>query len=67
MEAIVVATRNGAQLLGVDEALGTLQPGKQADILVVDGDPLASLASLRKVSLVYLAGDLMVRDGVVLH
>jgi imidazolonepropionase-like amidohydrolase len=41
MGAIVAATRTNAELLGLAEATGTLAPGKQADLLVVDGDPLA--------------------------
>jgi imidazolonepropionase-like amidohydrolase len=65
MEAIVVSTRNGAEMLGVLDKLGTLEANKLADILVIDGDPLEDLAALSKVSRVYLGGELMVKDGVV--
>ena len=61
MDVIVMATRNGAELLGIGEELGTLEEGKVADILVVDGDPLAELGALRNVHLVFLGGKLMVR------
>jgi len=67
MDAIVISTRNGAELLGLGEEVGTLEQGKQADILVVDGDPLAGLGALRDVHLVFLGGELMVRDGLVLQ
>ena len=39
MEAIVSATHDSAQLCWVDDEVGTLKEGKQADVLVVDGDP----------------------------
>jgi hypothetical protein len=39
VEAIEIATANGAELLGEGERIGTLAPGKQADVVVVDGDP----------------------------
>ena len=66
MDAIVISTRNGAELLGMEKELGTLEQGKLADILVVDGDPLTDLGALRNVYLVFLGGKMMVRDGLVL-
>jgi imidazolonepropionase-like amidohydrolase len=39
-QALVTATSNAARLLGVDDEFGTLEPGKRADVVVVDGDPL---------------------------
>ena len=47
MEAILCATRNNAELLGLQDDLGTLEAGKQADLIVVDGDPLQDIAVLR--------------------
>jgi imidazolonepropionase-like amidohydrolase len=64
MEAIVVSTKNGAEMLGALDKLGTLEAGKLADILMVDGDPLEDLSALGHVSRVYLGGELMVKDGV---
>jgi len=45
-QALVATSRTAAELLGVDADLGTLEPEKRADIVVVRGDPLADLASL---------------------
>jgi imidazolonepropionase-like amidohydrolase len=47
LEAIVAATRHGAELMRMDDRIGTLQPGKLADLVVVDGDPLADIAILQ--------------------
>jgi imidazolonepropionase-like amidohydrolase len=40
MGAIVASTRTNAELLGLDAEIGTVTPGKRADLIVVDGDPL---------------------------
>jgi imidazolonepropionase-like amidohydrolase len=47
MEAIMAATSSAADLLGLDETLGTLEAGKQADLLIVDGNPLKQIDLLR--------------------
>lgn len=43
METIVAATGNGAKVLGVDEITGTLESGKSADLLVINGNPLEDI------------------------
>ncbi|MQA06230.1 MAG: amidohydrolase family protein [Streptosporangiales bacterium] len=57
--AIVSATRTNAELLGLDAEIGTVEPNKRADLLLVDGDPLADLGILRdpgKLRMVVKAG-----------
>jgi imidazolonepropionase-like amidohydrolase len=56
MQIIVATTRNGARSCGMASELGTLEAGKLADVLVVDGNPLADVHALTKVRLV-------LRDG----
>ncbi len=46
LEALRSATQTGAQIMGRAEELGTLAPGKLADVLVIDGDPLANIRVL---------------------
>lgn len=46
MDAIVCGTRNGAEILGTDHEVGTLEPGKLADLLIVPGDVLADISLL---------------------
>jgi imidazolonepropionase-like amidohydrolase len=46
MAAIVAGTRTAAELLGLGDRLGTLEPGKLADLVVCDGDPLRDIGVL---------------------
>lgn len=54
--AIHAATVNAAELLGLSDQIGTLEPGKQADLIAVAGDPLKDVAALRQLRLVMKAG-----------
>jgi imidazolonepropionase-like amidohydrolase len=47
MEAIVATTKTAAECIRLDHLTGTLEPGKQADLLAVDGDPLSDIAVLQ--------------------
>lgn len=47
MEAILAATAHAAALLGLDDQIGTLHPGKQADLILVEGNPLKRIGLLR--------------------
>ena len=56
MEAIKSATMNAATLLRVEDELGSIEAGKYADIVAVDGDPLANIAVLESVDFVMKSG-----------
>jgi imidazolonepropionase-like amidohydrolase len=59
MEAIVAATRNGAMACFMGDRTGTIEPGKFADIVIVDGNPLADikiLQDIEKIKMVMLEG-----------
>jgi imidazolonepropionase-like amidohydrolase len=56
MEIIVASTRRAAEVCGLGGELGTLEPGKAADILVLDGDPLEGLEAFGEPRLVVHAG-----------
>jgi imidazolonepropionase-like amidohydrolase len=48
-ETLVATTRTNAELLGIADETGTIEPGKRADLLLVDGDPLDDIAVLQDV------------------
>jgi imidazolonepropionase-like amidohydrolase len=57
--ALRTATRGAAALLGIQERVGTIDPGMAADFILLDGDPLADIRNTRKIAIV-------VKDGIVL-
>jgi len=59
-EIISALTRNAAMFLGLETEIGTLEAGKLADILFVDGDPLAAIEDLARVALVIRGGIIVV-------
>jgi imidazolonepropionase-like amidohydrolase len=61
MGAIVAATKTNAELFGMADRLGTVEEGKQADLIVVDGDPLADIGVLADASRVRV----VVKEGEV--
>ena len=48
MDAIVTSTKRAAECMGIDKEVGTLEPGREADVLVLDGDPLQDISLLRR-------------------
>jgi enamidase len=56
IEAIRIGTLNGATYLGRDARVGSIAIGKQADLVVIDGDPSKTIADVRKVDTVFKQG-----------
>jgi imidazolonepropionase-like amidohydrolase len=56
LEAIHIATQNGAEFLGQGDRIGTLKAGKQADLVVVKGDPSQKIEDIENVELVFKDG-----------
>jgi len=56
LEAIKIATLNGAVALGLDKTIGTIETGKAADLLIIDGDPSKNISNIRKVQYVFKRG-----------
>ena len=56
MQALEATTRSAAELMGLQDELGTLEPGKRADLVVVDGDPLKVGTLAERVTAVYKDG-----------
>jgi imidazolonepropionase-like amidohydrolase len=55
-QALLAATRHAAEICGVGDELGTIEPGKLADLIVVGADPLEDIANLRRLRLVLKEG-----------
>ncbi|HEY2964572.1 MAG TPA: amidohydrolase family protein [Pyrinomonadaceae bacterium] len=56
VEAIQIASLNGAKFLGEDSRIGSIAPGKQADLMVVKGNPAANIGEIEKVEIVFKDG-----------
>ncbi len=56
LEAIKIATLNGARFLGEDARIGSIAGGKQADLMVIKGNPAANIADIGKVEIVFKDG-----------
>lgn len=59
-KVLQIATIGGARVMKMDKDLGSIAPGKLADLVVVTGDPLTNISDIRNT-------DLVVKDGVVYH
>ena len=56
VEAIKIATLNGAKFLGEDARIGSIAPGKQADLMIVKGNPATTISDIEKVEIVFKDG-----------
>ncbi|MFX1411879.1 MAG: amidohydrolase family protein, partial [Promethearchaeota archaeon] len=63
MEVLETGTRHAAAACGVSQTLGTLEPGKLADVLVVDGDPLTDIEAMTRVRFVIKDGQIAYTFG----
>jgi enamidase len=55
-QAVKVSTLNGAKYLGREKDIGSLEVGKRADLVVIDGDPSKDVTALEKIPLVFKSG-----------
>jgi imidazolonepropionase-like amidohydrolase len=60
-QVLASATRDAARCMKLDSELGTLEPNKWADFVVLDADPLADISNVRQINAVYVAGNAVVR------
>jgi imidazolonepropionase-like amidohydrolase len=63
IEAIRAATLNNAKALGIEGAYGTVESGKAADLLIVDGDPATDISSVSNVHMVVQGGRIIIGPG----
>lgn len=63
MDVLGLATREAARGLGLHDEIGTVEPGKRADLILLAGDPLADIRALRQVEMVFREGRLVAQRG----
>ncbi len=63
-EALISATRRGAEATYLIDKVGTLEAGKSADLVILDADPLKNIANIRKISDVMRAGAIVDRKAL---
>jgi imidazolonepropionase-like amidohydrolase len=63
LQALRSATVNTARMLGAEQDLGLVAPGKYADLIALDADPLQDIRALRTISVVMKGGQLVRHDG----
>ena len=64
MEALESATREPAEWLGLADSVGTIAPGKVADLVLLDANPLQDITNTRRIAAVVLRGRLFERDDL---
>ena len=52
LEVIKIATRNGAQALGIEEDVDTIEPGKRADMIILSDNPVDEISNTKKIEAV---------------
>lgn len=67
MQAIVSATKNGAAAAAMPNELGTIEPGKIADLVLLSADPIADIHNIEKVEAVFSKGRMVDRDRLPEH
>jgi imidazolonepropionase-like amidohydrolase len=61
LEVIKIATRNGAQALGIEKDVGTIVPGKQADMMILSDNPMDDISNTKKIEAVISDGQFVDR------
>ncbi len=63
-QAIVAATKTAAEIIKLDDVVGTIAAKKNADFLILDANPLDDIVNTRRISKVYLRGEEVDRETI---
>jgi imidazolonepropionase-like amidohydrolase len=64
LDAITAATKVGAEVMRMDDRIGTIEPGKLADLVVIDGDPLSDISLVRTAVVGVVQDGQVIRDDI---
>ena len=64
-EALMTATSGFAKIVGLDKDLGTIEAGKLADLIAVEGDPLVTITDSKRVRIVVKDGEVYTEERLV--
>ena len=64
-DVIQIATKNGAQSMGISNSTGTIEKGKQADMLVLLSNPVENIGNIKNIELVINNGKIVNRSGLL--
>ncbi|QSX32577.1 CIA30 family protein [Shewanella avicenniae] len=64
-EALVAGTKGSAEIIGVDQVTGTIEVGKRADLLLIEGKPWKQISDIRNLKAVWVDGKPVVKDGAL--
>jgi imidazolonepropionase-like amidohydrolase len=59
MQAIIACTQTASKALGLEAEIGTIEPGKVADLVALDGDPLEDICTMHNIHLVIRSGNIL--------
>ena len=63
-DIIKASTSAAAEAIGISNLIGSVQPGKEADLIIVDKDPLQDIKALRTMSLIMKSGEKIVSSSL---
>tara|TARA_A100001037_G_scaffold141097_2_gene127940 strand:+ start:21584 stop:22807 length:1224 start_codon:yes stop_codon:yes gene_type:complete len=66
MEAVVCATKTSAECLDLYDSIGSVTPGKKANLIITDANPVDNITALHNVSMIMKEGSLVKKDGKIL-
>ncbi len=67
LSVIKIATRNGADALGILDKVGTIEPGKEADMIVVEANPVDNISNTKKIEAIINDGKFVDREKYIIE
>ena len=66
LDVIKISTRNGADVIGILNKVGTIEPGKEADLIILTANPVTNISNTKKIEAVINDGKFVDREKILL-